>query len=133
MDKSGKWHIDLSVNAESLGRLMLRYSDVEAFLHISVKIPPSDDNHRKLLAAAKIEITIINLVGSEIVFIEEKCFYMQELAGLTATFNSTANALGTLCIDTINMESLIGTVLQDWHAAIRNMIEVMASDILKQG
>ena len=33
--KSGKWHIDLPVNAESLGRLMLKYRDCAGFLHVS--------------------------------------------------------------------------------------------------
>ena len=33
--KSGKWDTDLAINAEGLGRLMVRYRNVEAFLHIS--------------------------------------------------------------------------------------------------
>jgi len=33
--KSNKWHIALPVNAEALGKLMLRYRDVDAFLHVS--------------------------------------------------------------------------------------------------
>lgn len=33
--KSGKWHIDLPVNAESVGRLMMKYKDCSAFLHMS--------------------------------------------------------------------------------------------------
>jgi nucleoside-diphosphate-sugar epimerase len=33
--KSGKWPVDLAINAEGLGRLMLRYRDVKGFLHIS--------------------------------------------------------------------------------------------------
>lgn len=59
--KSGKWHIDLPVNAESIGRLMLRYRDAEAVLHVSStavyeyaghvprsETSPLGDNHRSL-------------------------------------------------------------------------------------
>ena len=59
--KSGKWDIDLPVNGESVGRLMLRYRDVEAFLHVSstavyqyagheprTEESPLGDNHRNL-------------------------------------------------------------------------------------
>ena len=33
--KSGKWELDLRINAQGLGRLMLHYQDVKGFLHIS--------------------------------------------------------------------------------------------------
>ena len=33
--KSGKWDVDLPVNAEALGKLMLHYRDVDAFLQMS--------------------------------------------------------------------------------------------------
>lgn len=59
--KSGKWSVDLSVNAEALGRLMLHYKNVVGFLHISSTAvyeyaghearkedSPLGDNHRSL-------------------------------------------------------------------------------------
>lgn len=59
--KSGKWTVDLAINAEGLGRLMLRYKNVKAFLHISSTAvyeyaghesrsedSPLGDNHRSL-------------------------------------------------------------------------------------
>lgn len=59
--KSGKWSIDLNINAESLGRLMLHYKDISGFLHVSSTAvyeyaghnprkedAPLGDNHRSL-------------------------------------------------------------------------------------
>lgn len=59
--KSGKWHIDLPVNAEGVGKLMLHYRDADAFLHVSStavyeyagseprsEASPLGDNHRSL-------------------------------------------------------------------------------------
>lgn len=59
--KSGKWPVDLRINAEGLGRLMLHYQAVKGFLHISSTAvykyaghePRSEssalgDNHRNL-------------------------------------------------------------------------------------
>ena len=59
--KSGKWHTDLAINAEGLGRLMLRYKGVKGFLHVSStavyaysdhtlkdESAPLGDNHKDL-------------------------------------------------------------------------------------
>lgn len=222
--KSGKWHIDLPVNAESIGRLMLRYRDASAVLHVSStavyqyagheprsETSPLGDNHRSLfetysiskiaaetvarfvarefavpltiarlnvpygpfpcwpyfhlmmmqagmaidvhpdapnaytpihsddyvkkipylLAAASTEGTTVNLAGKQHVSVEEWCAYMGELTGLTPIFNSTEKALGNLTADTVKMTGLIGAVETDWKEGMRNMIEVMAPQLLK--
>ncbi len=222
--KSGKWHIDLPVNAESIGRLMLHYRDVEAFLHISSTAvyeyagheprsedSPLGDNHRNLfetysiskiaaetvarfvasqfdvpltiarlnvpygsfpcwpyfhlmmmqggmpidvhpdapngyspihsddyiekipylLAAATTEVTTVNLAGSEEVSIEQWCEYMGELTGLTPAFNPIETALGNLTVDTHKLTELAGPTKVEWKVAIKQMIEVMAPELLK--
>jgi nucleoside-diphosphate-sugar epimerase len=222
--KSGKWHIDLPVNAESLGRLMLHYRDVDAFLHISStavyeyagheprsETSPLGDNHRNLfetysiskiaaetvarfvakefeipltiarlnvpygpfpcwpyfhlmmmqngmpidvhpeapngytpihsndyvqkipylLGAASIDATTVNLAGKQHVSIEEWCAYMQELTGFEPVFNKTDKALGNLTADTTKMNEVIGAASMDWKDGIKNMIEVMAPQLLK--
>lgn len=223
--KSGKWHIDLPVNAESIGRLMLKYRDASAVLHVSStavyeyagheprsETSPLGDNHRSLfetysiskiaaetvarfvakefavpltiarlnvpygpfpcwpyfhlmmmqggmaidvhpdapngytpihsndyvekipylLGAATTQGTTVNLAGSQHVSIEEWCAYMGELTGLVPTFNVTEKALGNMTIDTGKMVELIGPAKMDWKDGIRNMIEVMAPQLLKK-
>ncbi len=223
--KSGKWHIDLPVNAESLGRLMLKYRDVDAFLHVSStavyeyagheprsETSPLGDNHRNLfetysiskiaaetvarfvakefevpltiarlnvpygpfpcwpyfhlmmmqngmpidvhpeapngyspihsndyvkkipylLGAASINTTTVNLAGVQKVSVEEWCAYMGELTGLKPAFNNTEKALGNLTADTSKMVELIGPTDMDWKDGIKNMMEVMAPQLLKK-
>lgn len=222
--KSGKWHIDLPVNAQSLGRLMLHYQDVKGFLHVSSTAvyeyaghePRSEssslgDNHRQLfetysiskiaaetvarfvakefsvpltiarlnvpygsfpcwpyfhmmmmkngmpidvhpdapngyspihsddyvkkipylLAAASVDSTTVNLAGAQHVSVEEWCAYMGELTGLQPTFNITTAALGNLTADTTKIVELAGATEVDWKDGIRNMIKVMAPELLK--
>jgi len=223
--KSDKWKIALAVNAEGLGRLMLRYKDVEGFLHVSstgvyeyaghqllTEEAPLGDNHRNLfetysiskiaaetmarfmakqfniptviarlnvpygdfpcwpyfhlmmmqnnmpidvhpeqpngyspihsddyiakipylLAACSDKPETINLAGNETVSIEQWCEYMGELTGLSPNFNKTEKALGNLTVSNQKLQDLAGPCEKDWREALREMLAVMAPDLLTE-
>lgn len=75
--KSDKWSVALSVNGEGVGKLLLRYKDVKAFLHVSStgvyeyagheprsEDSPLGDNHRHLFETYSISKIAAETVAS---------------------------------------------------------------------
>jgi UDP-glucuronate 4-epimerase len=85
-----------------------------------------------LLAAATPEVTTVNFGGSEAVSIEEWCAWLQELSGFEPRFNESPSAFGSLQIDTTRLHELVGPTEVHWKDGIREMVQTLAPQLLKQ-
>jgi UDP-glucuronate 4-epimerase len=83
-----------------------------------------------LLGAATPEVTTTNFGGSERVSIEQWCDYIGELTGFEPIFNQVETAFGSLCIDTTQMQELIGDTRVGWREGIRRQLEALAPEVL---
>ncbi len=84
-----------------------------------------------LLAAATPEVTTVNFGGSQAVSIEQWCAYLQELTGFEPVFRENPEAFGSLQLDTTRMHALIGQTAVDWKHGMREMVQVLAPQLLK--
>ncbi len=84
-----------------------------------------------LLTAATPEVTTMNFGGSQAVSIEQWCAYLQELTGFEPVFRENPDAFGSLEIDTTRMHALIGETAVDWKQGMREMVQVLAPQLLK--
>lgn len=75
-----------------------------------------------LLDAASLPVTTVNWGGSEPVSVEEWCTYIGELAGLTPTFEPTANTLESVVVDTTKLESIAGPTTIGWREGFRRLV-----------
>lgn len=85
-----------------------------------------------LLEAASVGATTLNFGGSQAVSIEEWCAYLSELTGFEPVFNENPRAFGSLQIDTTRMHELLGPTGVDWRDGIREMVQTLAPQTLKQ-
>jgi nucleoside-diphosphate-sugar epimerase len=85
----------------------------------------------RLLAAASVDTTTVNLGGSEPTSIEEWCAHLGELTGLVPTFKEDPEAFGSLALDTERMHALVGRTRVDWRDGILRMVRQLAPDALQ--
>lgn len=83
-----------------------------------------------LLAAATPEVTTVNFGGSQAVAIEQWCAYLQELTGFEPVFRENPEAFGSLQIDTTRMHALVGPTTVDWKDGMREMVQLLAPQLL---
>ena len=81
----------------------------------------------KLLEAATVPATIVNLGGDTAVSVEEWCTYMGELTGLTPTFVTTADTIPSVVVDTTKMRELVGPCSVDWKEGFRRLVDATAT------
>lgn len=84
----------------------------------------------RLLAAAAVEATTVNLGGSEATSIEEWCAYLGELTGCTPELRDDPEAFGSLCLDPERMHALVGPTRVAWRDGILRMVRALAPDAL---
>jgi len=84
-----------------------------------------------VLAAATKDSVTMNWGGSQQVSIEDWCAYLTELTGLTAKFNLTPTAFGSLTLDTSKVEALCGKSKVDWKDGIHRLVKNLKPDLLK--
>ena len=86
-----------------------------------------------MLAAASVPATILNWGGATQVSIEEWCEYMGSLVGVKPEFVKTDLTLGSVVVDTSQLEKRVGLPKQDWHEGFRSMIRAQHPELTLQG
>jgi len=84
-----------------------------------------------LVEAASVPARVVNWCGREHVSIEEWCAYLGELTGLTPKFAPTPNTLESVMTDDSRMRSLVGPAEVPWKVGLREMVQVLAPELLR--
>ena len=83
-----------------------------------------------LLAAASVPVTTVNWGGNDPVSIEEWCSYMEDLTGLTASFEATDATIDSVMVDLSRLHNLVGSTEVHWRDGIRRMIAARHPELL---
>jgi len=83
-----------------------------------------------LLDAASLPATVVNWGGPEAVSVEEWCAYLGELTGLTPSFETTADTLESVHVDTTRLQELAGPCRVPWRDGMRRMVAAQAPELL---
>jgi nucleoside-diphosphate-sugar epimerase len=86
----------------------------------------------KLLDAASVPATIVNLAGNDQVSIEEWCTYLGELTGLDPKFAPTNDTLESVATDLTKFHSIAGSTTVHWRDGLRRMAETKFPDLVNR-
>ncbi|MDJ0787172.1 MAG: NAD(P)-dependent oxidoreductase [Myxococcota bacterium] len=84
-----------------------------------------------LLAAARVPALTVNWGGSEVVSIAEWCAWLGELTGLEPKFSESADAFGSLALDTTRLHEHVAPASVSWKEGLRRMIEARSPELLR--
>ncbi|QXC59616.1 NAD(P)-dependent oxidoreductase [Aquihabitans sp. G128] len=83
-----------------------------------------------LLDAASLDPTVVNWGGSEAVSVEEWCTYLGDLTGIEPTFETSADTLESVIVDTTKMASITGPTTVGWQDGFRRLVEAHDPSLL---
>jgi len=86
-----------------------------------------------LVEAASVPALVVNWCGREHVSIEEWCAYLGELTGLVPKLEPTPHTLQSVMSDDARMRALAGPAEVPWRQGIREMVEALAPELLREG
>ena len=84
----------------------------------------------KLLDAAAVPPTVVNLGGEEVVSVQEWTAYLTELTGVEIPLVESPSAIPSVTVDLTKQHELVGKAETSWREGMRRMLSVRHPELL---